>query len=339
MITTVYSDYYPGGMLLPNRNANTSDYRYGFQGQELDNEIKGEGNSVNFKYRMYDVRANRFFAPDPLERSFPWNSPYAFSENRLIDGVELEGLETVRFNDYVEDKSPTEIVFTQMTDTDIQAWLDNTYKAHQDNITLESIKSASPDSYWAVTNYHDGYGDSNGTGVQEFASQEEFNKGQSSISAEKTIRDISQTYTQFEIDLNKGPFKDVTLSGSGKLSYGKTYNTGSLEISEKYGTGMLYGQTKYQNGINLASGGGGKSKFSLSGKVSLNFKLRTSGKNKAFPVATTTIGLPNFLGIDLKFQGPELKSINFFIGTKQVKTNVSIDQKTFEKKSSEFKIN
>jgi len=31
-------------MLLPNRHANTSDYRYGFQGQELDNEIKGEGN-------------------------------------------------------------------------------------------------------------------------------------------------------------------------------------------------------------------------------------------------------------------------------------------------------
>lgn len=30
---------------------------------------------------------------DPLSLQYPWNSPYAFSENRLIDGVELEGLE------------------------------------------------------------------------------------------------------------------------------------------------------------------------------------------------------------------------------------------------------
>lgn len=59
----------------------------------MDNEIKGEGNSFNFKYRMYDPRINRFFATDPLEKSYPWNSPYAFSENDLIRAVELEGLE------------------------------------------------------------------------------------------------------------------------------------------------------------------------------------------------------------------------------------------------------
>jgi len=80
-------------MLLPNRHGNSSDYRYGFQGQELDNEIKGEGNSVNYKYRMHDPRVGRFFAVDPLTKDYPWNSPYAFSENRVIDGIELEGLE------------------------------------------------------------------------------------------------------------------------------------------------------------------------------------------------------------------------------------------------------
>ncbi len=47
-----FNDYYPGGMLLPNRHGNTSDYRYGFQGQEMDNEIKGEGNSINYKFRI-----------------------------------------------------------------------------------------------------------------------------------------------------------------------------------------------------------------------------------------------------------------------------------------------
>ena len=37
-----FNDYYPGGMLLPGRHGNTSDYRYGFQGQEMDDEIKGK---------------------------------------------------------------------------------------------------------------------------------------------------------------------------------------------------------------------------------------------------------------------------------------------------------
>ena len=78
-----------------NVNGNTcvGSYRYGFQNQEVDNEIKGEGNSVNYKFRMYDPRVGRFFAVDPLAAQYPHNSPYAFSENRVIDGVELEGLE------------------------------------------------------------------------------------------------------------------------------------------------------------------------------------------------------------------------------------------------------
>jgi RHS repeat-associated protein len=59
----------------------------------LDDEIKGEGNSVNYKYRMHDPRLGRFFAKDPLAPEYPHNSPYAFSENVVINAVELEGLE------------------------------------------------------------------------------------------------------------------------------------------------------------------------------------------------------------------------------------------------------
>jgi hypothetical protein len=44
---------------------------------------------------MQDVRLGRFFAVDPLEKAFHWNSPYAFSENRVIDAFELEGAESV----------------------------------------------------------------------------------------------------------------------------------------------------------------------------------------------------------------------------------------------------
>ena len=87
-------DYYPYGMLMPGRNEQANDqYLYGFQGQLLDDEIKGKGNSVNYKYRMHDPRVGRFFAVDPLAFSYPYNSPYAFSENVVINAVELEGLE------------------------------------------------------------------------------------------------------------------------------------------------------------------------------------------------------------------------------------------------------
>jgi RHS repeat-associated protein len=82
-------------MLLNNRHGSVDSdaYRYGFQGQERDDEVKGEGNSYNYKYRMHDPRLGRFFAVDPLSRQYPHNSPYAFSENSTIAFIELEGLE------------------------------------------------------------------------------------------------------------------------------------------------------------------------------------------------------------------------------------------------------
>ncbi|MBG6130615.1 RHS repeat-associated protein/uncharacterized repeat protein (TIGR01451 family) [Aquimarina sp. EL_43] len=100
-----YNGYYPFGMLQPNRHKDSKSYRYGFQGQEKDDEIKGEGNSVNYKYRMHDPRLGRFFAVDPLARRYSYNSPYAFGENRIIDGIELEGLEYMHYSVWFVDDS------------------------------------------------------------------------------------------------------------------------------------------------------------------------------------------------------------------------------------------
>lgn len=68
-------------------------YRYGFQGQEKDDEIKGAGNSIAFKYRIHDTRLGRFLSVDPLSKEYPWNSSYAFAENSPIAFIDLEGLE------------------------------------------------------------------------------------------------------------------------------------------------------------------------------------------------------------------------------------------------------
>ncbi|WNJ21554.1 RHS repeat-associated core domain-containing protein [Pontibacter sp. G13] len=88
-----YSDYFPFGMLMPGRNGQRDGYRYGFNGQEKDDEIKGSGNSVNFKFRMYDPRIGRFFAVDPLAPDYPWYTPYQFAGNTPIMAMDLEGLE------------------------------------------------------------------------------------------------------------------------------------------------------------------------------------------------------------------------------------------------------
>jgi hypothetical protein len=74
----------------------------------MDNEIKGEGNSLNYTFRMHDPRVGRFFVTDPLEFKFPHNSPYAFSENKVINSVELEGLEhaTIIYKYYHGRKKP-----------------------------------------------------------------------------------------------------------------------------------------------------------------------------------------------------------------------------------------
>ncbi|WP_452598695.1 RHS repeat domain-containing protein [Pontimicrobium sp. MEBiC01747] len=103
-------DYYSFGMLVPNRNGSSDGYRYGFQGQEKDDEIKGEGNSVNYKFRMHDPRVGRFFAVDPLTKDYPHYTPYSFSGNKVIHAIELEGLE--------------EAILSQIENADYSKWYD-----------------------------------------------------------------------------------------------------------------------------------------------------------------------------------------------------------------------
>jgi RHS repeat-associated protein len=95
-------DYYPFGSLMPGRKYNAGEYRFGFQGQEKDDEITGvTGSHVSFKYRIHDARLGRFLSVDPLTKDYPFQSPYVFSENRVIDGVELEGAERLDFRTHM----------------------------------------------------------------------------------------------------------------------------------------------------------------------------------------------------------------------------------------------
>jgi RHS repeat-associated protein len=93
-------DYYPFGLSIsplsyqkPKAGVDHASNNYFFQNQELQDDL-GLG-WYQFKYRMHDPATGRFTSIDPLAVKYAYNSPYAFSENKLISYVELEGLESV----------------------------------------------------------------------------------------------------------------------------------------------------------------------------------------------------------------------------------------------------
>ena len=88
------TDYYPGGMQMPGRIfAGPIQYRYGYNGKEKDNAVKGNGNQYDYGMRIYDPRTMRFYTVDRLAPNYPWYSPYNFAGGNPIAFVDLDGLE------------------------------------------------------------------------------------------------------------------------------------------------------------------------------------------------------------------------------------------------------
>jgi RHS repeat-associated protein len=88
------SDYYPFGSVMAERAYTTANgYRYGFNGKESDNEVKGAGTQYDYGFRIYDPRLGKFLSVDPLTQSYPWYTPYQFAGNKPILAIDLDGLE------------------------------------------------------------------------------------------------------------------------------------------------------------------------------------------------------------------------------------------------------
>lgn len=97
--------YYPFGMLMPGINSadlgrysrqyslDGNDYRYGFNGKEGDDEVKGDDNQQDYGMRIYDPRVGRFLSVDPISREYPMLTSYQFASNSPISGIDLDGLE------------------------------------------------------------------------------------------------------------------------------------------------------------------------------------------------------------------------------------------------------
>jgi len=76
--------YVPGTVTRTLCDNEKDKYRFGFNGQEKDNEIAGVGNFTTAEYWEYDTRRAGRGGPDPVVR--PWESPYAvFGGNPILN--------------------------------------------------------------------------------------------------------------------------------------------------------------------------------------------------------------------------------------------------------------
>jgi RHS repeat-associated protein len=96
------TDYYPFGSEMPGRTYSSDKYKFGFNGKEKDDEMKGSGNSLDFGARMYDSRVGRWSAIDPSIQKYPYSSPYCFVLNKPIIANDPNG-EYIMFRFYSQD--------------------------------------------------------------------------------------------------------------------------------------------------------------------------------------------------------------------------------------------
>ncbi|WP_264538524.1 DUF6443 domain-containing protein [Flavobacterium sp. N1736] len=87
------NNYYAFGLAHKGYNSDNKQigYNYKYQGQERQDELGLNWDS--FKWRNYMPDLGRFFNIDPLAEKYEYNSTYAFQENKMGMGRELEGLE------------------------------------------------------------------------------------------------------------------------------------------------------------------------------------------------------------------------------------------------------
>jgi hypothetical protein len=91
---TVYSSY-PFGMPMPNRtySLSSSKYRFGFNGQEKDDEVYGAGNLNTAEFWEYDTRIGRRWNTDPRPNISV--SSYATFNNNPISFSDVHGDTTI----------------------------------------------------------------------------------------------------------------------------------------------------------------------------------------------------------------------------------------------------
>ena len=86
-----YYNYYPYGMVHPNRSWEAESYRFGFNGVEKENDVTVTGGIAMADFRMYDACVGRWWGVDKIVKVH--ESPYAAFTNKPIRYAGPSGLQ------------------------------------------------------------------------------------------------------------------------------------------------------------------------------------------------------------------------------------------------------
>ena len=187
------------------RNGGES-YRYGLNGMEQDDEVKGRGNSYSTYFRSYDSRLGKWLSTDPLSVKFPWQSPYAAFDNNPIfysdpSGSESESIHLDKDGNFLAE-----------------------YDDGDDNIYIHDIEASdySPPSDLAIKA---------GVGLLRAEDGNLLGSYEELLSATYSVTDLVETYSDY--DPNDSPraiyYPDNHLANNYPMSYIVQYAGAAIE--------------------------------------------------------------------------------------------------------------
>jgi RHS repeat-associated protein len=229
-------DYYPFGMVIPERKYSTNTYKFGFNGKENDSEVKGEANEQNYGMRIYDPRLGRFLSVDPLTKKYPWNSVYAFAENDVVRCIDLDGLEKyeITFRTFIPQAyvnveiDPTQVIRNihyHVGDNRVKYQFNPPFNYEGGNVSYRSEQSNDID-----------FEKRNTTFTYQLASRSiGVDAGHRFVAESKSTNKIGFMNTSFTTDVNTGLVSSntqVNLSATNKLA--KSWNPFTPAINAKF---------------------------------------------------------------------------------------------------------
>jgi len=216
---------------MPERKfAASNQYRYGFNGKENDNELKGNGNVQDYGMRMYDPRLGKFLSVDPLTQSYPWYTPYQFAGNKPIWCVDLDGLEEYyTTNGTLIGKYGTSNEQRIVSDDFVKT---QTLKAVQTNISAGTVDDINTNSYALSDAWTDVPDVTGGAALRTYAA------------CGRNCKKAADTQLKDAGVAAVGPSQQITMHADNVLQ--KRYKKPNLK--EEYVKGILAIKESLQNG-------------------------------------------------------------------------------------------
>jgi RHS repeat-associated protein len=208
---------------MPTRHESSAGYRYGFNGKENDNNIKGTGNSVDFGARMYDPRVGRWFKTDNLERLYPEQGTYNFAINNPIYNIDPDGNIVIPWIVYSWFGSMSMPTFTNIYNAD-KKFL-NSFAIVSTSLIFKKIyiQLLSSPKYYKFQTYIV-------TGRENYKIQKGRDAGQF-IQSESKGTEKDPYLIQFRVDLSK---KKTKINET--LVFEEVFHAGQLEFQRKGGS-------------------------------------------------------------------------------------------------------